>query len=118
MAPSKRSLATGAIKFIIPVVIISVLMSQIKPEQWEELTQQPKHYGLLVAAFLIAVLATALSFARWCILVRCQGITLSMLEAFRLGAICFLLSFVVLSGFSFLTVFLSIHLTLSGVANG
>ena len=94
MAPSKRSLATGAIKFIIPVVIISVLMSQIKPEQWEELTQQPKHYGLLVAAFLIAVLATALSFARWCILVRCQGITLSMLEAFRLGAICFLLSFV------------------------
>jgi len=94
MAPSKRSMATGAIKFIIPVVIISVLMSQIKPEQWEELTQQPKHYGLLVAAFLIAVLATALSFARWCILVRCQGITLSMLEAFRLGAICFLLSFV------------------------
>ena len=36
----------------------------------------------------------ALSFARWCILVRCQGIALSMLEAFRLGAICFLLSFV------------------------
>ena len=94
MAHSKRSIALGAIKFIIPMVIISVLMSQIKPEQWEQLTQQPKHYGLLIAAFVIAMLATSLSFARWCILVRCQGISLSMLEAFRLGAICFLLSFI------------------------
>lgn len=94
MAHSKRSIAIGAIKFIIPVVIITVLMSQIEPEQWERLTQQPKHYGLLVCAFVVAILATSLSFARWCILVRCQGISLSMLEAFRLGAICFLLSFI------------------------
>lgn len=94
MAHSKRSIAFGAIKFIVPVVIISVLMSQIEPEQWEQLSQQPKHYGLLATAFLIAILATSLSFARWCILVRCQGITLTMLEAFRLGAICFLLSFI------------------------
>ena len=94
MPHSKRSVALGVIKFIIPVVIISVLISQIKTEQWEQLTQQPKHYGLLVTAFVVAILATSLSFARWCILVRCQGITLSMLEAFRLGAICFLLSFI------------------------
>ncbi len=94
MAHSKRSIALGAIKFIIPIVIISVLMSQIKTEQWEQLRQQPKHYGLLLTAFVVAILATSLSFARWCILVRCQGITLSMLEAFRLGAICFLLSFI------------------------
>lgn len=94
MPHSKRSVALGAIKFIIPVVIISVLMSQVKTEQWEQLTQQPKHFGLLVSAFVVAMLATSLSFARWCILVRCQGITLSMLEAFRLGAICFLLSFI------------------------
>ena len=94
MPHSKRSVALGAIKFIIPVVIISVLMAQVKTEQWEQLTQQPKHFGLLVSAFVVAMLATSLSFARWCILVRCQGITLSMLEAFRLGAICFLLSFI------------------------
>ena len=94
MAHSKRSIALSTIKFIIPVVIIAALMSQIEPEQWEQLTQQPKHYGLLVAAFVIAIFALSLSFARWCILVRCQGISLSMLEAFRLGAICFLLSFI------------------------
>ena len=94
MVSTKRSIALSAIKFIIPAVIITVLMSRIEPEQWEQLTQQPKHYGLLVAAFLVAILATAVSFARWCILVRCQGIALSMLEAFRLGAICFLLSFI------------------------
>ena len=94
MRSSKRSIALGAIKFIIPVVIITILMSRIEPEQWEQLTQQPKHYGLLVGAFVMAILAISLSFARWCILVRCQGIALSMLEAFRLGGICFLLSFI------------------------
>ena len=45
MGSSKRSIALGAIKFIIPVVIITILMSRIEPEQWEQLTQQPKHYG-------------------------------------------------------------------------
>lgn len=94
MVSSKRSIALNAIKFIIPAVIIPILLWRVEPEQWDQLTQQPKHYGLLFAAFLIAIAATALSFARWCILVRCQGIALSMLEAFRLGAICFLLSFV------------------------
>ena len=94
MVSSKRSIALNAIKFIIPAVIIPILLWRVEPEQWDQLTQQPKHYGLLFTAFLIAIAATALSFARWCILVRCQGIALSMLEAFRLGAICFLLSFV------------------------
>ena len=94
MVSSKRSIALNAIKFIIPAVIIPILLWRVEPEQWDQLTQQPKHYGLLFAAFLIAIAATALSFARWCILVRCQGIAVSMLEAFRLGAICFLLSFV------------------------
>ena len=67
---------------------------RIEPEQWHQLSVQPKHYGLLVAALLVSLAAMSLSFARWCILVRCQGISLSMLEAFRLGSICFLLSFV------------------------
>ena len=43
---------------------------------------------------VVAIGAISLSFARWCMLVRCQGIQLTMLEAYRLGAICFLLNFV------------------------
>lgn len=82
------------LKFAIPAGIIGYLLWNIKPEQWEQLTTQPKNYPLLVGALLVALAAMCLSFARWCILVRCQGIPLSMLEAFRLSAIGFLLSFV------------------------
>jgi len=82
-------------KFAIPAGIISyLLLYHVGPEQWEQLRSQPKDYGLLVAALLVASAAVTLSFVRWCILVRCQGIELTMLEAIRLGAICFLLSFV------------------------
>ncbi|MEL6109718.1 MAG: lysylphosphatidylglycerol synthase transmembrane domain-containing protein, partial [Planctomycetota bacterium] len=62
--------------------------------QWSTLSQTPKNYTLLVTALAVAIGAISLSFARWCLLVRCQGIQLSMLEAYRLSAICFLLNFV------------------------
>ena len=83
-----------ALKFALPAAIIGFLVWRIEPEQWHDLSAQPKNYGLLVAALLVSIAAMALSFARWCVLVRCQGIELSMLEAQRLGSICFLLSFV------------------------
>ncbi|MDE0874938.1 MAG: lysylphosphatidylglycerol synthase transmembrane domain-containing protein [Acidimicrobiales bacterium] len=94
MSAFKPSFALNAAKFLLPAVIIGILVWRIEPDQWQQLTDQPKHYGLLFAAFLIALMGMCLSFSRWCILVRCQGIELSMLEAFRLGSICFLLSFV------------------------
>jgi uncharacterized protein (TIRG00374 family) len=83
-----------AAKFVVPALILAYLLARIEPEQWHELSSQPKNYGLLAAALLVAVAAVAVSFARWCLLVRCQGIELTMLEAFRLGSISFLLSFV------------------------
>ncbi|OYP34973.1 YbhN family protein [Rhodopirellula sp. MGV] len=81
-------------KIAIPLGIIVLLVSRIEPEQWESLSQHPKNYPLLVTALFVAVGAISLSFIRWCMLVRCQGIELTMLEAHRLGAICFLLNFV------------------------
>lgn len=81
-------------KILVPLGIIVFLLYRVQPEQWEELTAHPKNYPLLVAALLVAIGAISVSFARWCLLVRCQGIELSMLEAHRLGAICFLLNFV------------------------
>jgi uncharacterized protein (TIRG00374 family) len=89
-----HSIAVRIAKFAIPVAIIGYLLWRIEPAQWHELGAQEKNYGLLAAALLVALVALSLSFARWCILVRCQGIELTMLEAFRLGAISFLLSFV------------------------
>lgn len=82
------------LKFTLPAVIIGFLLMQVEPEQWTRLAEQEKNYPLLIAALLVAIFSLSVSFIRWCILVRCQGIELSMLEAFRLGAIGYLLSFV------------------------
>ncbi|MDB4678863.1 flippase-like domain-containing protein [Rhodopirellula sp.] len=82
------------VKFTLPVVIIVFLLNQVEPEQWTQLAEQDKNYPLLCVALLVAIFALSLSFVRWCFLVRCQGIDLSMLEAFRLGAIGYLFSFI------------------------
>ncbi|TWU08046.1 hypothetical protein Pla52n_06240 [Stieleria varia] len=89
-----RTILINLAKFAIPVGIIAYLLYRITPEQWQALTENPKNYPLLISALLIAVCAISISFVRWCMLVRCQGIEFTMLEAFRLGSICFLLNFV------------------------
>lgn len=94
MHPTWKTVLITVVKFAIPVAIIAFLVGQINEEQWRDLNSQPKNYLLLTAALFVAIGAMSLSFARWCLLVRCQGIDLTMLEAFRLCSICFLLSFV------------------------
>jgi len=89
----KTTLLTVA-KFAIPIVIIGYLYSNISPQKWNQLEQQPKNYPLLAAALLVALLSISISFSRWCLLVRSLGIRLPIIEAFRLGAIGFLLNFI------------------------
>ena len=91
---SKRQILLGVGKVAAPLGIIGFLLYKIAPESWRVLSEHPKDYPLLAVALLVAILAISISFAHWCLLVRCQGIQLSMLEAHRLGAICFLLNFV------------------------
>lgn len=81
-------------KFAIPAAIIFWLLWRMEPEQWEQLREQPKNFPLLAAALLIALCGMILSFVRWWLLVRCQGISISLVEALRLSSIGFLLSFV------------------------
>jgi uncharacterized membrane protein YbhN (UPF0104 family) len=81
-------------KFVIPTAIILFLYFNIPAEKWEQLAAQPKNYWLLAAALAVALGAISLSFSRWWLLVRCQKIELSLVAAFRLGAIGYLLSFV------------------------
>tara|TARA_R110002049_G_scaffold46487_1_gene135132 strand:+ start:77766 stop:78932 length:1167 start_codon:yes stop_codon:yes gene_type:complete len=94
MQPRWKTIVVAALKFSIPAAIIAFLLWRVEPEQWEALSQQPKNYGMLAAALVVALAAMCISFARWCVLVRCQGIEMTMVEAFRLGSIGFLLSFV------------------------
>ncbi|MEO1618391.1 MAG: lysylphosphatidylglycerol synthase transmembrane domain-containing protein, partial [Planctomycetota bacterium] len=90
-----RTLISTLLKVLVPLGIIAyLLLFKVEPEQWQSLASHPKNYPLLGGALLVAVSAISLSLVRWCLLVRCQGIELTMLEAHRLGAICFLLNFV------------------------
>lgn len=82
------------LKFALPAAIVLWLLWRIDAEQWQALRSQRKNYPLLLAAFGIAFAGIVVSFVRWAILVRCQSIRLGMLDAFRLGAIGFLLNFV------------------------
>lgn len=84
----------NVVKFILPLAVIGWLLWRIEPEQWMTLRQQPKDYGRLAAALLAAMVALTISFTRWWVLVRCQGIPLRLVESYRLSAIGFLLSFV------------------------
>jgi uncharacterized membrane protein YbhN (UPF0104 family) len=88
------TIALTAAKFIIPTLIIAWLLWRVETHQWEDLRNRPKNYPLLVAALSAAIAALSLSFFRWWMLVRSQGIQLGVIEAFRLSAISFLLSFV------------------------
>jgi len=89
-----KKIFTSLAKFAFPAAIIFWLLWRMEPEQWQQLREQPKDYPLLVAALLIALCGMVLSFVRWWLLVRCQGITLTVIEALRLSSIGFLLSFV------------------------
>lgn len=93
-----RNLSRWAIlaaKFVLPAGILAYLLGwHIGPEDWRALAEQPKRFGLLAMALVVALSAMCLSFSRWWLLVRAQSIELSGLEAFRLGSIGFLLSFV------------------------
>jgi glycosyltransferase 2 family protein len=93
---NSRTLSTviKTAKFVLPLAIIIFLVYQIGPEHWRQIQEQPKNYGFLVAAIAVALVAMAISFVRWCVLVRCQDIELTMMEAFRLGAIGYLLAFI------------------------
>lgn len=94
MSPRAKSILLAMANFIVPAVIIVWLLWRVEPEQWEDLRSRQKNYPLLIAALAAAIAALCVSFFRWWILVRCQGICLGIVEAFRLSAIGFLLSFV------------------------
>lgn len=95
MTRDPKRLAIVAAKFALPAIILAYLLGwRIDADDWQALADQEKRFSLLWTALIVAIGALSISFARWCLLVRAQGIELSMLEAFRLGSICFLLSFV------------------------
>lgn len=91
MRQHTKSVLVTLLKYAVPAVIIGYLLQQL---DWQEVSAQPKNFWLLAAALLVALTAVCVSLTRWCLLVRCQGIELTMLEGYRLGSIGFLLNLV------------------------
>jgi uncharacterized protein (TIRG00374 family) len=50
---------------------------------------QPIHYGYLFLAFLLCLVSVVLTFVRWYVLVRAQGLPFTIPDALRLGAVGF-----------------------------
>ncbi|MFG0291147.1 MAG: lysylphosphatidylglycerol synthase transmembrane domain-containing protein [Rhodopirellula sp. JB044] len=94
MSDKSKTIATTLVKFLVPVIIIGYLLWRMPASDWEKLSERSIAYPVLFAALGVALAAIVLSFVRWWLLVRCQGIPLSLMEAMRLSSICFLLSFV------------------------
>ncbi|MCM2371230.1 lysylphosphatidylglycerol synthase transmembrane domain-containing protein [Aporhodopirellula aestuarii] len=94
MSNKPKTIAITLVKFLVPVVIIGYLLWRMPASDWTNLSERSIAYPVLFAALGVAFAAIVLSFVRWWVLVRCQGIPLSLMEALRLSSICFLLSFV------------------------
>lgn len=82
------------LKFALPLAIIAWLVGNIDEQQMRQLTERPKHWGMLAAALAIAMTAVCMTFIRWFLLVRALEIPFRLRDAFRLGFLGYLLNFV------------------------
>jgi len=94
MPEKSRKVLFTLIKFLAPVAIIGFLLWRTPASDWATLSERSIDSPVMAAALCVAMAAIILSFVRWWVLVRCQGIALGLMEALRLSSICFLLSFV------------------------
>jgi uncharacterized protein (TIRG00374 family) len=98
-APSrllKKSLVV-LLKIGIPVAIVAYLVwdaagtkNPAGENVFQQLVNQPKHWGMLAAAWLFCAAGVVLTLIRWWYLVRALGIPLSFRGALRIGFLGFL----------------------------
>jgi uncharacterized protein (TIRG00374 family) len=70
------------------------LLTNVEPEQLQDLRDRPKNWMLLATAFGISFLAICITFLRWYLLVRAINLPFRLRDAFRLGFLGYLLNFV------------------------
>lgn len=72
-------------KLVILVLIVRWLIVTFPAKDWEALVSQEKNWWLLVAAFLMVLLAHLISYWRWHVLVNALGVTFGLAKAVQLG---------------------------------
>jgi uncharacterized protein (TIRG00374 family) len=95
--PPERKTVTHRIltllKYLIPLVVIGWLLISQR-QQLVEFWQQEKRWPALIAGFAVAFVAVGLSFLRWYVLVRALQLPFRLADAFRLGFLGYLLTFI------------------------
>jgi glycosyltransferase 2 family protein len=89
----KKHLIT-LLKYALPLGIIGWLVYQVEPAQALQIVREEKNWPSLLAGFLLTFVALALGFVRWYFLVRGLGLPFRLADAFRLGFLGYLLTFV------------------------
>ncbi|MEQ1904354.1 MAG: lysylphosphatidylglycerol synthase transmembrane domain-containing protein [Pirellulaceae bacterium] len=75
-----------ALKILISAAILWYLISKaVREDQFASLRDNDKNWGWLLAAFVVILLAHAISFIRWHYLARNLNLSLSMVDALKIG---------------------------------
>ncbi len=72
-------------KLAILVLIVRWLIVTFPAKDWDALVSQEKNWWLLVAAFLMVLLAHLISYWRWHVLVNALGVPFGLAKAVQLG---------------------------------
>jgi uncharacterized protein (TIRG00374 family) len=97
LLPTVNKTAITLLKIAVPVALLVWLIFQAHksdPNTLQRFIEQPKNWPLLTAALLACFMGVIFSFVRWHMLVNCLGIPFRLPDAFRLGFIGYLLTFV------------------------
>lgn len=92
-----KKILVNLLKYGISIGIIVWLVNDVRtddPEAFSSLREQPKNWSFLMAAWVLCTLGAAVAIVRWYFLVRALGLRFTMTNAFRLGALGYLLNFV------------------------
>lgn len=88
-----KRLLINLIKIGVSVAILAVLFTGAQQSLYD-LRNQPKNWGLLGVAAVLAMAGVCVTFVRWYWLVRALGLPFTLRDAFRLGFVGYLFNFV------------------------
>ncbi len=82
-----------AVKVVLAIAILGYLFQRIQDaDGFDRLLHSPKHWGSLVLAQLLVLVAFSISYVRWHVLVRGLDLEFPLSDAFRLGTLGFMLN--------------------------
>jgi uncharacterized membrane protein YbhN (UPF0104 family) len=89
-----KKYAIGGLKIAISTAILAYLFYRAShDESFAALRDQPKHWGLLLAALLVFLVNICSNMIRWYLLVRALELPFTLRDAFRLGFVSYLFNF-------------------------